>query len=449
MSLLRAATLALALLGLPVAAFAAGETAAAIVESGRPLSIESGSGRVVTLQGAAANVFVANPKIAEVRPASANALFIFGISPGRTTVAALDAAGATVANYEVVVSPSGFAANEAEQALAHLLPGSHIRVRASPKGLLVSGDAGSPVDAARALAIARSYLGEGQTVEDQISLGSSTQVMLRVRIAEMSRVVTRALGINWQALGKLGSFATASTFTLGNAVGRLSVGSTDFNTVIDALASDHLARILAEPNLTAMSGQPASFLAGGEFPIPVGLQNGQVTIEFKRYGVNLSFVPTVLNSGRINLHVSPEVSELTQIGAVQLGGGNSTFSIPALTVRRAETSVELGSGESFAIAGLLQDDVTQGVNGLPGLGDIPVLGALFRSNEFQRKETELVILVTPYIVNPVGDPQSLHTPGVAYQAPSDLERILRQRQIAGGAPAAPARIPGHAGFIVQ
>jgi pilus assembly protein CpaC len=449
MSLLRAAAIAFVLAILSASAFAATPNAMAIVEAGQTLAIESGSGRVVTLRGSAANVFVANPKIAEVRPASANALFIFGISPGRTTVAALDAAGVTVANYEVVVSQSGFAASEAERAVSHLLPGSRFRVQAGPKGLLVSGDAGSPAEAARALAIARTYLTEGQSVEDQISLGSSTQVMLRVRIAEMSRTVTRALGINWQALGKLGSFATTSAFTLGNPVGRLKLGTTDFNSVIDALASDDLARILAEPNLTAMSGQPASFLAGGEFPVPVAVQNGEVTIEFKRYGVNLSFVPTVLNSGRINLHVSPEVSELTQTGAIQIGNGNAIFSIPALTVRRAETSVELGSGESFAVAGLLQDNTTQNVSGLPGLGDVPVLGALFRSNEFQRKETELVILVTPYIVNPATDPQSLHMPGEAYQAPSDLERILRQRQAAAGTTGAATRIPGHAGFIVQ
>lgn len=413
------------------------------------LSIEAGSGQVLTLKHPAANVFVADPKVAEVRPASANALFVFGIGPGRTTVAALDANGVPVANYEITVRPSGFAAVEAQAAVTRMLPGSHIRVTTGSKGLMLSGDVASPEQSAQALAIARTYMAEGQSVEDQISVASSIQVSLRVRIIEMQRSVTRSLGINWQALGKLASFTTLNSLTLGTAIGTLSLGTHDFNAVVDALASDNLARVLAEPNLTAMSGQSASFLAGGEYPIPVGGQNGQVTIDFKRYGVNLSFTPTVLSSGRINLHVTPEVSELTQTGAVQMTAGNSTISVPALTVRRAETSVELGSGESFAIAGLLQDSVTQAVNGLPGLGDLPVIGALFRSNEFQRQETELVILVTPYIVRPVADPGSLHMPGENSHVPSDLERILRLRQTVQGAPVVPIHLPGNVGFIVQ
>ena len=417
--------------------------------SGTPLTIETGAGKVITFGAPATNVFVGDPKVAEVRPASANALFVFGVSPGRTTVAALDADGKPVAQYEITVRTSGFAASEAESAVARLVPGSRIHVQPGPKGLMLSGDAGSPVDAARALSIARSYLAEGQAVEDQISVASSVQISLRVRIAEMSRSVTRSLGVNWQELGTLGAAATVNSFTLGAAAGMLKIGSADINAVVDALAQDNLAKVLAEPTLTAMSGQSASFLAGGEFPIPVAQQNNVTTIEFKKYGVNLTFVPTVLSSGRINLRVSPEVSEITQNGAFQLNSSNSSISVPALTVRRAETSVELGSGQSFAIAGLLQDNATQVSHGLPFLGDIPVLGALFKSSEFQRQETELVILITPFVVKPVDDAAKLHTPGENYQAPNDLERILRGRQIARGTPVIPVRLPANAGFIVQ
>jgi pilus assembly protein CpaC len=238
---------------------------------------------------------------------------------------------------------------------------------------------------------------------------------------------------------------------LAGAAASLACQGGGFNGVIEALAQDNLAHMLAEPNLTVMSGQPASFLVGGEFPIPVGQQQGQVTIEFKKYGISLTFLPTVLNEGHINLHVSPEVSQLTNQGAVQLTAGNSTIQIPALTVRRAETTVELGSGQSFAIAGLLQDDAIQSVSGLPFLKDLPVLGALFRSTAFQHNETELVILVTPYIVRPVSDEASLHLPTDGFTPPTDLERLLFARQVGRSEVGIPVRtrIPGDAGFIVQ
>ena len=173
----------------------------------------------------------------------------------------------------------------------------------------------------------------------------------------------------------------------------------DINNVIDALAQDQLVHVLAEPNLTAMRGETASFLVGGEFPIPVAQFGDTISIEFKQYGISLAFVPTVLTDGRISLHVRPEVSQLTSQGAITLGvGSNSTIQIPALQVRRADTTVELGSGQSFAIAGLMQDVTNLTGNGVPFLGDVPILGALFRSDNFQRNETELVIMVTPYLV---------------------------------------------------
>jgi pilus assembly protein CpaC len=418
----------------------------------RRLSFEAGAGQLVTLHSPATNVFVADPKVAGVRPGSTTTLFIFGVGPGHTTVAALDDTGAAVAEYDVTVRPSVFLSGQAERAIAQVMPNSHVRVIPQPKGLLVSGRINNPQDAARVLAVAKSFLPEGQTVEDQLAVDSPVQVTLRVRIAEMSRSVTRNLGINWQALGTIGSIGKFPALSFGvNAaaaatcvtIGCQGVG---FNAVIDALAQDNLAHVLAEPNLTVMSGQSASFLAGGEFPIPVGQQNGQITITFKKFGVNLDFTPTVLTDGRINLKVRPEVSQLSSVGAVTVPAGNASITIPALTVRRAETTVELGSGQSFAIAGLLQNSSSQGDSGLPALGDLPVLGALFRSDHFQRNETELVILVTPYIAAPVSDPTRLRIAGANFVPPNDLERIFGLRQVSQYVSGATPRQPG---FIVQ
>jgi len=437
------------------------------------LTIESGSGQVITFPSPATNVFVADPKVADVHPASATSLFVFGVGVGRTTVAAMDTAGHLIAQYEVTVQPSLFGALQAQAAIIRLMPGSQVKAQAQATGLLLSGRVDSPEDAAQAMAIAKGYVGEHQTVDNQLSVHSTIQVTLRVRIAEMSRTVVQNLGINWQALGAIGSIgkipglslvangatavgcigaAAATAFNIqGAPVGSTACQGLGFNGIIDALAQDNLAHVLTEPNLTVMSGQPASFLVGGEFPIPVGQQNGQVTIEFKKYGITLTFLPTVFNDDRINLHVSPEVSQLTTQGAVQLTAGNSSIQVPALLVRRADTTVELGSGQSFAIAGLLQDNTTDGNSGLPYLTDIPALGALFRTNSFQRSQTELVILVTPFIVRPVNNAASLHLPTDGVTQPTDLERVLFARQVGRPSPGLPgtARIPGDAGFIVQ
>lgn len=425
--------------------------------NGRVLSLESGTGRVLALGASASNVFVADPKVAEVRPASPTSLFVFGVGPGRTTIAAMDASGHPVAQYDVTVRPSAFNAGEAQAAIGRMMPGSRVRVQPQAKGLLLNGRVSTPAEAAQAAAIARGYLGENQAVDNQIGVQSTTQVALRVRIAEMSRQVVRNLGINWQAVGAVGTIGKfpALTFAANAATtpSCLSSAATclgaNFNGVIDALAKDNLAHVLAEPNLTVMSGQPASFLVGGEFPIPVAQQQGSISVEFKKFGVSLAFVPTVLSDGRINIHVSPEVSQITDQGAVQLTAGNSSIQIPAITVRRAETTVELGSGQSFAIAGLLQDTTTQSVSGLPFLKDIPVLGALFRSNSYQRNETELVIMVTPVIVRPVDSEDQLHLPTDGFVPASDLERIVQSRQLSRARRSLPGRMPREAGFIVQ
>jgi len=452
--------------GAPVAAATPAAARAPVTHPRTQLRYEAGTGGVITLPAAAANVFVADPKIAEVRPASATTLFVFGVGAGRTTVAAVDSQGVAVAEYDIFVRPAAFASTEAEAAIARVLPGTRIRVTPQAKGLLITGQVANAEDAARAISIARGFTPEGQNVEDQLSVTSPVQVTLRVRIAEMSRSVTRALGFNWQALGSVGRFSldflTSSGLSAIGSSNSLRAGTRDANALIDALARDNLARVLAEPNLTVLSGQSASFLAGGEFPIPIGQQNGAITIEFKKYGVNLAFQPTVMSDGRINLKVTPEVSQLTDQGSVRVSSVNGlAIVIPALTVRRAETMVELGSGQSFAIAGLLQDNVTQSDSGVPYIGEVPVLGALFRSDDFRRNQTELVILVTPYIVRPVSDPAQLRLSGDNYTVPNDRERLLLMRQtgqvqvspptafLPSALIPAPGRAPGRPGFILQ
>jgi pilus assembly protein CpaC len=338
------------------------------------------------------------------------------------------------------------------------MPGSNVRIDTVPSGLAISGQVANAGDAERVMELARSFLTGKQTADNRLTVASSIQISLRVRIAEMSRSVSRELGVNWQTLQGLGQYASIAVATANpltataatpNALTYYAGGRANLSGIIDALAQDNLVHMLAEPNLTTMSGEPASFLVGGEFPIPVSEQNGSLSVTFKQYGVNLSFVPTVMSDGRINVHVRPEVSELSNQGAVQLTAGTNAISIPALVVRRADTTVEVGSGDSFAIAGLLQETVTHDTSAIPFLGEIPILGALFRSDSFQRNESELVIIVTPFIVRPVSDPAALRQPDEAYRPPTDLERILLLRQVGRAPPGTPAHIPGAAGFIVQ
>lgn len=442
----------------PAEASAPGPAAAPGPVIRRALAIETGTGQVITLGAPAASLFAADPKVAEVRPASPSSLFVFGVGPGRTTIAAMDGSGHAVAQYDVTVRPSAFGASEATQAISRLLPGHGIQVHQTLNGLLLRGDAGTAAEAEQAAAIARGYLLPNQKLDNRLNVLSGVQVSLRVRIVEMSRSVTRELGVNWQALGNIGKYSVNfltnnALATAGTAAATLGGGyankGVNVNGIIDALAQDNLVHVLAEPNLTALSGETASFLVGGEFPIPIAQTNGGLTVQFQQFGVSLAFVPTVLNSGRISLHVRPEVSQLSTQGAVQLSAGNSSISVPALTIRRADTTVELGSGQSFAIAGLLQDNTTQTDSGLPWLGELPILGALFRSQSFQRNETELVIVVTPYVVQPTSDPAAVHLPTDGWGVPNDVERILLIRNQARFAPAGPVRIPGEAGFIVQ
>jgi pilus assembly protein CpaC len=428
------------------------------------ITLEASVGRSLPVSGRAATVFVANPEIADVQASGdGSSIFLFGKAPGSTSVIALSSGNQPLATYRVTVTPPISGLN---QRLATELPDNRVSVESTPTALILSGEVASPGQAQHAVEIAKTYLGKDQTVVNRMSISAGTQVNLRVRVAEVSRTVTKELGFNWESLFNIGAF------TLGIATGRDAItaagtilrgpnGSAtlpfgyhdknaDINVVIDALATDGLISVLAEPNLVALSGEAASFLAGGEFPIPVAQRDNDITIEFKKFGVSLDFVPTVLSGNRINMKVRPEVSELTDQGAIEING----LRIPALSVRRAETTVELGSGQSFAIAGLLQNTSRTNVDKVPGLGDVPVLGTLFRSSRFQRNETELVIVITPYIVRPVSQATALAVPNDAVQPASDLERIFLGRintprtaipPIGPGA----ARLKGDVGFMLE
>jgi pilus assembly protein CpaC len=442
---------------LPSSTAIAPSAAAAATQS---IIVEAGAGRVITLPVPVANVFVSDPKVVEVRPASPTSLFIFGVSAGRTTIATVDSEGQPIRQFDVTVRPSAAVSNEAAQAIARALPQANVKVEAQPRRMIITGRAATPAEAQMAGSVAGGFLAEGQVVDNQLRVPSDIQVGLRVRIAEISRNVTRALGINWQTVGTIGKLGLGlvTNNPISVSAGAASVLSGNYsyqrgnsiNGLIDALANDNLIRVLAEPNLTAMSGEAASFLVGGEFPVPVSQQNGSLAVEFKQYGVALAFVPTVMSGDRIRLKVRPEVSQLTTVGAVQTGTGPNAITIPALSVRRAETTIELGSGQSFAMAGLLMDNTNQTVNALPGLGEIPVLGALFRSDAFVRNETELVIIVTPYITRAVSDPSLLRAPTDGLRPPTDFERLLLLRQTGLGSTSRQAqRLPGQAGFVLE
>lgn len=454
-----------------------------------PVLLEAGGGRLLTLPAPAATVLAADPKVVRVQPASPTSIFVIGVAPGRTNILATAEDGTAIVEYGVTVrsgqseapapqaaapapapaGPSRPSATALEAALRQMMRGaSTLRVRSVPNGYVLSGTVASPTDAQKAETVARGFLTDDQNILNEIEVLSSVQVNLRVRVMEISRDVTRNLGFNWQALASSGNFVLGMAAGPGAAYAvdavlaargnsRLAVGASrpgryDVNSIIDALAQDRLATILAEPNLTAQSGETASFLAGGEFPVPVGAQlTGTITIAFKQFGVSLAFVPTVLGPDRVNLRVRPEVSELSSNGAIEVPLAGGTLRIPAISVRRAETTVELGSGQSFAVAGLLQRNVAQVADGLAGVSEIPVLGALFRSNAFRRAETELVIIVTPYLVRPVSDPRVLQGPTENFRPATDLDRVLYMRQAArGGAPARPGpAVPQDSGFLLE
>ena len=388
----------------------------------RTISVATSKGRLIRLPGRAQTVFIADPTVADIQVKSPTLVYLSALKPGGTTLFAVDGGENVLAQMDIKVTPDLVQLN---REIKILYPDYDIAVSSIGDSVLIRGMVNSAIDAENIRKLAERTAGSPEIIVNQLGVISPGQINLRVRVAEISRDLQKQIGFNWTASkGSNFSLATFNPFNANVTQHTLGLGGTlgafTVNTVLDALDEEGLIKILAEPNLTALTGETASFLAGGEFPILVPDSDGDVTIEFKQFGVSLAFTPTVLSGERINLHVRPEVSQLDNTNAVVLG----TFQIPALTTRRAETTVELGSGESFAIAGLIRNDITHDVNKFPGLGDIPILGALFRSDDFQRNESELVIVVTPYVVRPVAR-QTVMVPTDGFAPPSDVERLWK------------------------
>lgn len=408
---------AAAALLLVVALAAGGAQAAlqgrAVPTNGDPIAIELSEGQLLRLDRSMSSVFIANPDIADVTAKSDRLLYLFGNKVGTTTLFALDANDNVIANVTVTVSHS---LGRLQGALDDLLPDGSIIASSVDGAIILSGNVATPTEAENARRLATRFMGDGGEVISRLAVTAPNQVNLRVRIAEVSREITNQFGFNWDVLSDGGFRFALQSFPPTAGVNAIiaggDIGDVSIDSLIDALADDDLVTILAEPNLTAVSGETASFLAGGEFPIPVSQDEDTITVIFKQFGVSLAFTPTLIGRSRISMRVRPEVSQLSNAAQIVAGG----LPIPSLTTRRAETTVELASGQSFAIAGLIQDNSRQEHSKIPGLGDLPILGALFQSDRFQRNETELVIIVTPYLVRPV-DADALQDPLEPYRAP--------------------------------
>ncbi len=416
-------------------------TAEVMRTDSQSLSVEVNKGLLLRLDTPATDVFIANPAVADIQVKSPTLIYVLGKQTGETSIYAMGQGERMIYSASIHVMQNLERLNDA---IARLLPEAAVEVQSANGTVILTGYVDSPEEAAIAVRLTEQMTGQAERLIDRLKITTPRQVNLRVKFAEMGRDVVKTLGFNWES-----AFSNSDVFfglatgldvfdiiddpvtglplkqfsTLNNGtnslVGSVTTGNFDLNTVIDALESEGFLSVLAEPNLTAISGESANFLAGGEFPIPVP-DEGDISIQFKEFGVSLTFVPTVLSDEKINLKIMPEVSQLSSNGAISING----ISVPAITTRRAETTIELGSGQSFAVAGLIQNNITQDVSKTPGLADIPILGALFKSDRFRRQETELVIIATPYIVRPVSERQ-IAIPNENYRPPNDFDRYLR------------------------
>lgn len=472
------------------------------------LSLPRGKSAIVELPVDARDVLVTNPAVADAMLRTPRRIYILGVASGQTDAVFFDAQGRRILSLNVRVDQDISALADT---INRVLPGSKVTIEPIGDSLILSGLVLTPSDADKAGQIARRFVAKPEQVMNMIQVAGSDQVMLKVRVVEVNRNVVKQLGFDLNAvLGQLGSdqltWATAATFGInGSLLGGLSGGygldttkapvmdlpctgagwsagslcpnivrnandaaNFDAATTQDVVGSDGLnkanatikafervglVRTLAEPYLSSVNGEPANFLAGGEFPVPVGQDNtGKVTIEFKKYGVGLGFTPVVLSGGRINIKLSVEVSELSSAGAFTVGAGSTALTVPGLSVRRAENVVELPSGGTMMIAGLLQERSAQNLDSLPGLMNAPILGTLFRSRDFTSGQTELVILVTPYIVDGK-NPKAFQTPADGLQFASDPETTLlgKLNKVVKAPPNANAgrRYQGPIGYVIE
>ncbi len=425
---------AVAMLGLGLAAGTPITAAAEVLQvmtgqASSALNVPMNRAVVVESDVPFAELSIANPGIADISTLSDRSIYVLGKAPGRTTLTLLSPDGKLISNVDVHVTPD---IAEFKERLRQILPGENIEVRTANDGIVLSGTVSSVAKMDRALDLASRYAPD--RVSNLMVVGGTQQVMLKVRFAEMQRSVSKSLsasvGVNSNSGTVGGGIATGNidgvnNFFAGNPIETsakgamglgFSAGALEFAVLLEALESKGMVRTLAEPNLTALSGQEAKFLAGGEYPIPVADNNG-IKIEYKPFGVELNFTPVVVDGDIINLTINAAVSSIDTTISLEANG----FNLNAFKRRETSTTVEMRDGESFAIAGLLQDDF-RNLNGqVPWLGDIPILGALFRSADYARAQSELVIIVTPHLVTPVH--------GEALALPTDRVRIPTEREL--------------------
>lgn len=434
------------------------------------------------------DVIIANDKIANVVARDRRRVAVMGVSPGESNIVFLDRSGKKIKTLEISVTDGVAGMDQLRTLIKRHVPGSKVQVESVNGRIILSGLVPNLSGSDRVLQLARTYAKDDASVINMMSIAGKDQVTLKVRVVEMQRSVIKQMGINLSGsigFGQLSgtafdntvSIASSTAFpiagtSLGGLVANLgyknTVGGATQSTVgakINALERVGIVRTLAEPNLAAISGEAGRFLVGGEFPVPVAQDQGKISIEFKPYGVGLGYTPVVLSEGRISLQMSVEVSELTTQGGFQsdsVAGTDPTtgqavsgqsITIPALKVRRAETTVEIPSGGSLVIAGLIQETTRQSLDNLPGVKDIPVLGSLFRSRDFQNDETELVVIVTPYLVDPT-DPQGFRDPDRGYVTATDARTILfgKLNDVYAAPGSAAAKMPapnGASGFIID
>jgi pilus assembly protein CpaC len=407
------------------------------------ISLSKGRAQIVNLPVAITDVVVSNPEVVDVQVRSPRQIVVFGKGDGESTVFATTRDGRVVYSSNVRVVQN---VNSLDDMLKVAMPDATVKTTTMNGMILLTGTVATPDDAAEAERLAQAFVGEETKILSRLKTATPMQVMLNVKIAEVNRDFLKKVGVNYKSGGistgstlgpvtfsgrdfveitppALGAPPEAQTnYKFGGLAGSTSVAfakrflGVDFAAALDLAESDGLAVTLAQPNLTALSGETASFLAGGEIPFAVAGSLGNTTIEYKPYGISLAFTPFVLSDGRISMRVRPEVSQI----AANVSIGGST--LPSLTTRRVETSVELGSGQSMILGGLLSNSQNNAIERVPGVGNVPVLGALFRSSSYRRNETELVIVVTPYLVKPI-NANDIALPTDGYKAATDLQRI--------------------------
>jgi len=435
------------------------------------LTLPLNKARIFRLPRDARDVLVSDPKIADVVIKTPRMLYVLGRDVGDTNVFVFDAKGEQIGRLELRVELD---VSALRQALAKIMPDESIEVTAVNRDIVLSGTVRSAQSAENARLLARRFVAGDVNTVNLLQIGGEQQVLLKVRVSEMQRNVVKDFGFRTTVAARSATprlspgtlpnnlTPTSDTFDFGLATAQRNIadpfgtaqltlfaGAFDaLSTALDALESNGLVKTLAEPNLTAVSGENANFLVGGEFPILVPQGNQTVSVQFKQFGILLNFTPVVLNSGLISLKISTEVSKLSTEGQVALGN----FSVPSLTVNRAVTTVELPSGGSLVIAGLLQNDIRDTVEGFPGLKDIPILGTLFRSTSFQKDESELVVAVTPYLVRPVDEKSvALPTDGFAPASDFDMYFLGRLHDVYAKpeADSGVERVEGPIGFIME